>query len=88
VFVKKSYLSSWVFTAMQSIHIRMNSSLIPPKKKPASACDYVVMKVAGCLANQFGRSHGRLVFEFSKDALKYFQEGNVILCTRGSVSTN
>jgi len=27
VFVKKSYLSSWVFTAMQSVHIRMNSSL-------------------------------------------------------------
>jgi len=30
VFVKKSYMSSWVFTAMQSVHIRMNSSLIPP----------------------------------------------------------
>jgi len=32
VFVKKSYLSSWVFTAMQSVHIRMNSSLSPPLK--------------------------------------------------------
>jgi len=30
VFVKKSYLSSWVFTAMQSVHIRMNLSLRPP----------------------------------------------------------
>jgi len=28
--VKKSYMSSWVFTAMQSVHIRMNSSLSPP----------------------------------------------------------
>jgi len=25
-FVKKSYLSSWVFTAMQLVHIRMNFS--------------------------------------------------------------
>jgi len=34
VFGKKSYLSSWVFTAMQSVHIRMNSSLShPPLKK-------------------------------------------------------
>jgi len=33
VFVKKSYLSSCVFTAMQSVHIRMNSSLSPPLKK-------------------------------------------------------
>jgi len=36
VFVKKSYLSSWVFTHMQSVdsaHIRMNSSLSPPLKK-------------------------------------------------------
>jgi len=32
VFVKKSYLSSWVFPAMQSVHIRMNSSLSTPKK--------------------------------------------------------
>jgi len=30
--VKKSYMSSWVFTAMQSVHIRMNSSLSPLKK--------------------------------------------------------
>jgi len=30
--LKKSYLSSWVFTAMQSVHIQMNSSLSPPKK--------------------------------------------------------
>jgi len=30
VFVKKGYLSSWVFNAMQSVHIRMNLSLIPP----------------------------------------------------------
>jgi len=29
-FVKKRYLSSWVFTVMQSVHIRMNSSLSPP----------------------------------------------------------
>jgi len=33
VFVKKSYLRSWVFTAMQSVHIRMNLSLSPPLKK-------------------------------------------------------
>jgi len=33
VFVKKSYLSSWDFTVMQSVHIRMNSSLSPPLKK-------------------------------------------------------
>jgi len=33
VFVKKRYLSNWVFTAMQSLHIRMNSSLSPPIKK-------------------------------------------------------
>jgi len=33
VFVKKSYLSSCVFTAMQSVHIRMNLSLSPPLKK-------------------------------------------------------
>jgi len=33
VFVKKSYLSSWVFTAMQSVHIRMNSSFSPALKK-------------------------------------------------------
>jgi len=30
VSVKTSYLSNWVFTAMQSVHIRMNSSLGPP----------------------------------------------------------
>jgi len=30
VFVKKSYLSSWVFTAVQSVHIRMKSSLSLP----------------------------------------------------------
>jgi len=33
VFVKKSYLSSWVFTHMQSVHIRMNLSLGPPLKE-------------------------------------------------------
>jgi len=33
VFVKQNYLSSWVFTAMQSVHIRMNLSLIPALKK-------------------------------------------------------
>jgi len=33
VFVKKSYLSSWVFTAMQSVHILMNLSLCRPLKK-------------------------------------------------------
>jgi len=33
VFVKKSYLSTWVFTAMQSVHTWMNSSLSPPLKK-------------------------------------------------------
>jgi len=34
VFVKKSYMSSWVFTTMQSVHIRMNSYLsTPPLKK-------------------------------------------------------
>jgi len=33
VFVKKSYLSSWVFTAMQSVRFRMNLSLSPPPKK-------------------------------------------------------
>jgi len=33
MFFKISYLSSWVFTAMQSVHIRMNSSLNPPPKK-------------------------------------------------------
>jgi len=30
VFAKKSYLSSWVFTAMQSVHMWMNSCLSPP----------------------------------------------------------
>jgi len=30
VLVKKSYLSSWVFTAMQSMLMRMNVSLSPP----------------------------------------------------------
>jgi len=33
VFVKKSYLSSCVFTAMQSVHMRMKLSLSPPLKK-------------------------------------------------------
>jgi len=33
VFVKKSYLSSLIFTAMHSVHIRMNASLSPPLKK-------------------------------------------------------
>jgi len=33
VFIKKSYLSSWVFTAMQLVHIRMNPSLSRPLKK-------------------------------------------------------
>jgi len=33
VFVKKSNLSSWVFTATQSVHIWMNLSLSPPLKK-------------------------------------------------------
>ena len=28
--LKKSYLSSWVFTTMQSVYIRVNSSLSPP----------------------------------------------------------
>jgi len=40
VFVKKSYLSSWVFTAMQPVHIRMNSSLSPPYKNLGSACGF------------------------------------------------
>jgi len=35
--LKKSYLIGWVFTAMQSVHIRMNSSLNPPLKNPGSA---------------------------------------------------
>jgi len=30
VFVKKNYLSIWVFTPMQSVHIRMKASLSPP----------------------------------------------------------
>jgi len=30
VFVKKRYLCSWVLTAMQSVHIRMNSFFRPP----------------------------------------------------------
>jgi len=29
----KKLLSNWVFTAMQSVHIRMNSSLSPSPKK-------------------------------------------------------
>jgi len=33
VFVKKIYLSSWFFTAMQSVHIQMKSSLSPPLKR-------------------------------------------------------
>jgi len=33
VFVKKRCMSSWVFTAMQSVRIQMNSSLSPPLKK-------------------------------------------------------
>jgi len=35
--LKKSDLSSWVFTAMQSVHIRMNQSFSPPIKNPGSA---------------------------------------------------
>jgi len=31
--LKTSYLSSCVFTAMLSVHIRINSSLSPPPKK-------------------------------------------------------
>jgi len=42
--VKKSYLSNWVFTAMQSAHIRINSSLSPPRKNPGSACERVDMQ--------------------------------------------
>jgi len=37
VFVKKRYLSSWVFTAVQSVHIRIKSSLTPPLKNRGSA---------------------------------------------------
>jgi len=38
VFVKESYMSGWVCIAMQSVHIRMNSSLSPPPlKNPGSA---------------------------------------------------
>ena len=33
VFVKESYMSGWVCIAMQSVHIRMNSSLSPPPTK-------------------------------------------------------
>jgi len=33
VFVKKTYLRSWVIIAMQSIHVRVNSSLSPPPLK-------------------------------------------------------
>ena len=39
MFVKKRYLSSWVFTAMMSVHIRMNASLSPPLNNPGSAYD-------------------------------------------------
>jgi len=39
--LKKSELSSWVFTAMRAVHIRKNSSLNPPKN-PESAY------VSGC----------------------------------------
>jgi len=39
--VKKSYLSSWVFTAMQSIHIRTNLSLSLLLKYPGSTYDMV-----------------------------------------------
>jgi len=49
VFVKKNYLSSWVFTAMQSVHIRIKSSLSPPPKtNPGSAyvqCIYFAYEV-------------------------------------------
>jgi len=31
-------LSSWVFTAMRLLHIRINLSLSPPLKDPGSAC--------------------------------------------------
>jgi len=41
---QKSYLSGWVFTAMQSVHIRMNLSLIPPKKSPGSAYGHLSVK--------------------------------------------
>jgi len=37
VFVKKRYLSNWVFTTMQFIYIRMNLFLSPSLKNPGSA---------------------------------------------------
>jgi len=37
VFIKTRYLSSWVFAAMHSIHIRINLSLSLPLKNPESA---------------------------------------------------
>jgi len=41
-------MSNWVFTAMQSVHIRMNSSLRPPLKNPGSA--YVFERCTGVQA--------------------------------------
>jgi len=38
LFVRKSYLSSWVFTAVQLVHIRLNSSLSPLKKSWIRHC--------------------------------------------------
>jgi len=36
-------MSSWVFTDMQSVHFRMNSTLSPTLKNPGSA--YVVPRL-------------------------------------------
>ena len=52
VSVKKSYLSSWVFTTMQSVHTWMNLSLSPPLKNPGSA--YVWIRLCMSVAYNFG----------------------------------
>jgi len=56
----KSYLNSWVFTTMQSVHIRMNSSLSPHKKSWIRLCtaDLSVKCAAGhCKMEIFIRNH-------------------------------
>jgi len=48
---QKNYLSCWVFTTMQSIHIRMNLSL-SPSKNPGSAFEYAYRVGIGLFTGQ------------------------------------
>jgi len=77
VFVKISYLSSWVFTAMQSVHNRMNSSLSPSKKILDPPMQPLVAEITRCgfigactffieFSINFKRGQGQIVFSISQ----------------------